>query len=281
MIIDSHQHFWNYEPTKHAWIDEDMKVIRQDFLPEMLKKEFDKHDIDGCVAIQTDQTEAENMFLLHLAEKNAFIKGIVGWVDFKAVDLQDKLYFYAEQEKIKGFRHIVQGEADPNFLLRKPFLKGLSQLATHNFTYDILVFPHQLGAVLELVQALPHQKFVIDHIAKPYIKDGFFAGWANQIKAIAACKNVWCKMSGMVTEADHTNWEYEDFEPYMAHVLESFGPSRIMYGSDWPVCLVAGQYAEVMEVSQRAYRPVNGISFGIKMQRNFIIYRKNGSKLKG
>jgi len=251
MIIDSHQHFWNYESAKHAWIDEDMKVIRQDFLPEMLKKEFDKYDIDGCIAVQADQTEAENTFLLNLAEKNNFIKGIVGWVDFKAADLRDKLYLYAEQEKIKGFRHIVQGEADPNFLLRKPFLDGIGQLSNHNFTYDILVFPHQLGAVLELIQALPDQKFVIDHIAKPYIKDGFFDGWANQIKAIAACGNAWCKMSGMVTEADHTNWKYEDIEPYMAYVLESFGPSRIMYGSDWPVCLVAGQYNEVIEVAHR------------------------------
>ncbi len=251
MILDSHQHFWNYEPAKHAWIDEDMKVIRKDFLPEMLKKEFDRYDINGCIAVQSDQTGAENIFLLDLAEKNDFIKGIVGWVDFKARDLDEKLYFYAEQQKVKGFRHIVQGEADPNFLLRKPFLDGISQLSKHNFTYDILVFPHQLGAVLEFVRKFPDQKFVIDHIGKPYIKDGFFDGWANQVSAIGACENVWCKMSGMVTEADFNTWSYTDIEPYMAHVLKSFGPSRIMYGSDWPVCLVAGEYGEILDVSQR------------------------------
>jgi len=192
----------------------------------------------------------KNTFLLNLAEKNDFIKGIVGWVDFKAVDLQNKLYFYAAQEKIKGFRHIVQGEADPNFLLRKPFLDGIGQLSKHDFTYDILVFPHQLGAVLEFVKKFPDQKFVIDHIAKPYIKDGFFDGWTIQITSIGACENVWCKMSGMITEADSKNWEYGNFEPYMAHVLQSFEPARIMYGSDWPVCLVAEEYDEVLDVSQ-------------------------------
>ncbi|HEA31544.1 MAG TPA: amidohydrolase [Leeuwenhoekiella sp.] len=251
MIIDSHQHFWKYHPEKHAWIDDDMKAIRQDYLPEMLKKEYQNHDIQGCVTVQADQTEAENKFLLELALNNDFIKAVVGWVDFKSPNLEEKLYFYAKHEKLKGFRHIVQAEQDLNFLLRKPFLEGIKQLAEHDFTYDILIFPHQLGAVLEFVQALPDQRFVIDHIAKPYIKDGFFAGWANQMKAIGACENVWCKVSGMVNEAGYDTWRYETMEPYIDLVLEAFGPSRLMFGSDWPVCLVAGDYEDILNVAKR------------------------------
>ncbi|WP_031428590.1 amidohydrolase family protein [Flavimarina sp. Hel_I_48] len=251
MILDSHQHFWNYEPVKHAWIDDTMNVIRQDFMPEMLKKEFDEYQIEGCIAVQADQNEAENEFLLNLAENNDFIKGIVGWVDLQSDSLEERLKYYDSQKKIKGFRHIVQAEKDPDFLLRKPFLAGISQLSNYNFTYDILVFPHQLGAVLEFVKKFPKQKFVIDHLAKPYIKDGFIEGWANQIKAIGACENVWCKLSGMITEADYKKWTYKDLDPYMNIVLEAFGPERILYGSDWPVCLVAGQYGEVLEVAKR------------------------------
>lgn len=251
MILDSHQHFWNYEPKKQAWINEDMHAIRKDFLPEMLQKEYTEHGIAGCIAVQADQTEDENNFLIGLAEKNDFIRAIVGWVDFKANDLDEKLYFYGENKIVKGFRHIVQGESDPNFLLRKPFLDGIGRLSKHGFTYDILVFPHQLGAVLEFVRKFPDQKFVLDHIGKPYIKDGFIDGWANQIKALGACENVWCKVSGIITEADYKTWKYKDLEPYLNHILNSFTPARVMFGSDWPVCLVAGSYGKVLEVMQQ------------------------------
>jgi len=248
MVIDSHQHFWNYEPVKHDWIDDDMSVIRRDFLPSDLKKEYDNYGIDGCVAVQADQTLAETDFLLQLSNENDFIKGIVGWVDLRSETIKTDLEKYSIHKKIKGFRHVVQGEPDHNFLLRSNFLRGISTLKYFDFTYDILVFPHQLGAVLEFVKRFPNQKFVIDHIAKPYIKDGFFNGWATLMKNIATYQNVECKISGMITEADYKSWTPAQIEPYMDVVLNAFGSSRIMYGSDWPVCLVAGNYKQVKDL---------------------------------
>ena len=252
MVIDTHQHFWIYDQTRHAWIDDDMKRIRKNFIPEDLKPVLDKNKIDGCIAVQADQTEAENEFLLGLTEKNDFIKGIIGWVDFRSEEIEQKLGYYSEMEIMKGFRHIVQGEPDHNFLLRPDFLNGISKLEKYGFVYEILVFPHQLGAVLEFVKRFPNQKFVIDHLAKPYIKDGFSEGWKVMMKEIAKCKNVYCKVSGMITEADYRNWNYEHLKPYIEVVLEYFGPERLMFGSDWPVCLVAGEYEQVREIAEKA-----------------------------
>ncbi len=249
MIIDTHQHFWEYEPEKHAWLDDDMKRIRRDFLPEDLAPVFDKNGIDGCIAVQADQTEAENQFLLNLSEKNDFIKGIIGWVDFKNENITERLQYYSEIQKIKGFRHIVQGEPDHNFILGEKFVNGISALKNYDFVYEILVFPHQLGAVLEFVKKFPNQKFIIDHIAKPYIKDSFFEGWAVLMKEIAKCENVYCKISGMVTEADYKNWNYGQLQPYMDWVFEHFGAKRLMFGSDWPVCLVAAEYEQVRNIA--------------------------------
>ena len=248
MVIDSHQHFWIYETEKHAWIDDEMKVIRKNFLPEDLKIVYKENNIDGCVAVQADQTLAETDFLLDLAKKNDFIKGIVGWVDLRADNIEEVLKQYSAFPKLKGFRHVVQGEADHNFMLRPDFLNGITALEKHNFTYDILIFPHQLGAALELVRRFPNQKFVIDHIAKPYIKYGFYDGWTSLMKAISEYPNVYCKLSGMTTEADYNNWTSEQIEPYMQLVLEAFGANRILFGSDWPVCLVAGNYTKTKEL---------------------------------
>lgn len=248
MTIDSHQHFWIYEAEKHAWIDDTMKVIRQNFLPEDLKLVYQNNGIDGCVAIQADQTLTETDFLLDLAEKNDFIKGVVGWVDFRASNIDEVLNQYSKFPKLKGFRHVIQGEADHNFMLRPDFLNGIAALEKYNFTYDILVFPHQLGATLELARRFPAQKFIIDHIAKPYIKDRFYDGWATLMKAISEYQNVYCKLSGMTTEADYNNWTPGQIEPYMQLVLEAFGANRILFGSDWPVCLVAGNYTKTKEL---------------------------------
>lgn len=248
MVVDSHQHFWIYEAEKHAWIDDDMKVIRKNFLPENLKIVYQENNIDGCVAVQADQTLAETDFLLDLAEKNDFIKGIVGWIDLRAANIDEVLNQYSAFPKLKGFRHVVQGEADHNFMLRPDFLNGIAALEKYNFTYDILIFPHQLGAALELIRHFPNQKFVIDHIAKPYIKDGFYDGWTSLMKAISEYPNVYCKLSGMTTEADYNNWTPEQIEPYMQLVLEAFGANRILFGSDWPVCLVAGNYTKTKKL---------------------------------
>ena len=248
MIIDAHQHFWHYEPVKHAWIDDTMVVIRKDFLPSDLQKVYAENNIDGCVAVQADQTLEETNFLLWLSGKHKFIKGVVGWVDLRDDKINEVLEEYGQHEKIKGFRHIIQGETDHNFLLRPAFLNGIASLDKFGYTYDILVFPHQLGTVLEFVKSFPNQKFVIDHIAKPYIKDGFFDGWAILMKEIGKHENVYCKLSGMITEADFISWTPEQINPYMEVVLNAFGAERLMFGSDWPVCLVAGSYVEVKQL---------------------------------
>ena len=245
MIIDSHQHFWNYEPEKHSWIDDEMSVIRRDFLSDDLQKVFDENGVDACVAVQADQTTEETDFLISLAENNSFIKGVVGWVDLRSESIEEDLLKYKKYDVIKGFRHVVQEEQDHNFMLRPEFLNGIELLGKYNLCYDILIFPHQLVAALELVNKFPNQKFVIDHIAKPYIKDGFFEGWAVMMREIAKNQKVYCKISGMITEADYKTWTPEQVHPYMKLVLESFGAGRVMYGSDWPVCLVAGNYSIV------------------------------------
>jgi len=248
MTIDSHQHFWQYELEKHSWIDDNMSAIRRDFKPSDLKKVLAENNIDGCVAVQADQTLAETDFLLKLAKENDFIKGVVGWVDLRAENIDAVLEKYHSEKKLKGWRHVVQGEPDPNFLLRPDFLNGIAYLEKYDFTYDILVFPHQLGAVLEFIKRFPHQKFVIDHIAKPYIKDGFYDGWAALMREIGKQENVYCKLSGMITEADYNAWTPEQLHPYMHLVLEAFGSERTMFGSDWPVCLVAGSYKKVKNI---------------------------------
>ncbi len=254
MILDSHQHFWKYKKETHSWINDEMAVIRRDFLPEDLEKVYKENKVDGCIAVQADQTIQENEFLIKLSKENSFIKGIVGWVDFQSNTVVNDLEKYQDFSIIKGFRHIVQAEADPNFILRKNFIHGISNLEQYNYVYDILVLPHQLGAVLEFVKLFPNQKFVIDHIAKPYIKDGFFSGWAVLIAEIAKHENVYCKISGMITEADYNTWTPEQIEPYMQLILKSFGSKRIMYGSDWPVCLVAGGYKTVISLTTNFIR---------------------------
>ena len=245
MIIDSHQHFWNYEPEKHLWIDDEMSVIRRDFLSDDLQKVFAENGVDACVAVQADQTSEETDFLISIAENNNFIKGVVGWVNLRSESIEEDLLKYKKYDVVKGFRHVVQGEQDHNFMLRPEFLRGIELLGKYDLCYDILIFPHQLGAALELVKKFPNQKFVIDHIAKPYIKDGFFEGWAVMMREIAKHQNVYCKISGMITEAGYKTWTTEQVHPYMKLVLESFGAGRVMYGSDWPVCLVAGNYSMV------------------------------------
>ena len=250
--IDAHQHFWLYHPVKDAWITDDMAVIQRNFMPEDLKPILDINDVSGCVAVQADQSEAETLFLLELAAKYPFIMGVVGWMDLQADDLSERLEYFREFDKLKGFRHIVQSEEDPRFLLRPAFLKGVETLGKYGYTYDILVKPHQLDATLEFVRHFPDQAFVIDHLAKPYIKSGEHLPWATQMEAIAQHKNVCCKLSGMVTEADLNDWESADFNYYIQHILEVFGVDRVMFGSDWPVCLLATDYGNVVELLSHA-----------------------------
>ncbi len=246
--IDSHQHFWKYDPVRDSWITEDMGVIRKDFFPEDLEPILKDNGIDGCVVVQSDQSEKENYFQISNADKHDFIKGIVGWINLSASNIEERLEYFSQFKKLKGYRHVLQGEPQRDFMLRPDFLNGISLLNKYNFTYDILVFPDQLKFVKQFVAKFPEHRFVIDHIAKPYIKDSILNGWQDDMNAIAEHKNVFCKISGMVTEAKWDNWLKTDFDPYMDVVVNAFGTDRVMFGSDWPVCLVAAKYNEVLDI---------------------------------
>ena len=251
MIIDAHQHFWKYDAHRHSWINEEMAILKKDYLPVDLAAVYAKNGVEGSIAVQADQSEEETNFLLQLAADNDWIKGVVGWVDLRSPNLEERLNHYAKFEKLKGFRHVIQDEPDVNFILGKDFQKGLAMLGKYHFSYDILVFPTQLSATLQTVQTFPLQPFVMDHIAKPYIKTGKIELWENYMRAIGEHKNVYCKVSGMVTEADLQGWQYQDFVPYLDVVFEAFGTDRIMYGSDYPVCLLGGSYKNVKEILQQ------------------------------
>jgi L-fuconolactonase len=249
--IDAHQHFWIFDPVRDSWINDEMAVIQRDFLPGDLHPVLKANGVDGCIAVQADQSETENDFLLSLAKGNDFIEGIVGWVDLRADNIDDRLEYYSQFEKIKGFRHVLQGEQNRALMLKPEFKRGISKLKEYSFTYDILIFPDQLQYVSEFVEAFADQKFVIDHLAKPNIKDQKIDDWAKAIRTVAKHDNLWCKVSGMVTEADWKNWKAEDFFPYLDVILEAFGTKRVMFGSDWPVCQVAANYAEMKGIVEQ------------------------------
>jgi L-fuconolactonase len=246
--IDAHQHFWQFDPVRDSWINGEMAAIQKDFLPVELQPILQQNNMDGCVVVQSDQSEKENEFQLNNAAGFDFIKGIVGWVDLQANAVEERLAYYYSFKKMKGFRHILQGEADRALMLKPAFMNGISKLQKFGFTYDILIFPDQLKYAAELVSAFPDQKFVIDHIAKPNIKEHITGNWKKDIQALGGLKNGYCKISGMVTEADWKNWKKEDFTPYMDTVVDAFGTNRIMFGSDWPVCLVAATYDRMLDI---------------------------------
>jgi L-fuconolactonase len=253
MRIDSHQHFWKYHPLKDAWITNDMRVIQHDFLPADLWPLLQQNNVDGCVAVQADQSEEETDFLLQLAGENDWIKGVVGWVNLSATNLEERLQHFSHFEKLKGFRHIVQAEPANDFLLSADFCKGIAQLSKYNFTYDILVFPRQLKYVPAFVATFPQQAFVIDHLAKPDFKKADFEEWEKAMKAVAAYPNVYCKVSGMVTETNWNTWTIEDFSYCLDVVTEAFGTGRLLFGSDWPVCLLAASYQETCNIAHRYF----------------------------
>jgi L-fuconolactonase len=248
MIIDTHQHFWKYSPQKHQWINGEMSALKKDFLPEDLQKIYKEHGIKGCVAVQAEQSEEETGFLLQLADRYKFIRGVVGWVDLKSENLGTRLDYYKNFDKLKGFRHIVQDEPDPDFLLDQAFQRGLGQLEKNGFTYDLLIYPRHMNAAIHSVRNFPNLRFVIDHIAKPDIRNSKINDWARSMETIAHEKNVYCKMSGMVTEASWRGWKQSDFVPYLDVVFQTFGADRVMFGSDWPVCLLAGGFQDVLDI---------------------------------
>ena len=253
MRIDAHQHFWKFDAVRDNWITDEMAVIKKDFLPTDFEPVLQQHGFDGSVVVQSDQSEKENEFQLKNAADNDSIKGVVGWVDLQSPGVEERLANYSSFKKMKGFRHVLQGETDRALMLRPAFMNGISKLGKFDFTYDILIFVDQLKYIPEFVRSFPNQKFVIDHIAKPGIKnkrinERITIEWEKGIFEVASYENVYCKISGMVTEADWMNWTKADFTPYLDVVVEAFGIQRIMYGSDWPVCLVAASYGEVVNI---------------------------------
>lgn len=248
MMIDAHHHLWKYNPEEYGWMDASMSLLKRDYLPEDLEKEMLAAGVDATVVVQARQNLDETRWLLELADRYAFIKGVVAWFDLRSPYLQQQLRDFVAHPKLVGARHVIHDEPDDDFMLRSDFKTGLVYLGAHGLTYDLLLFPRHIGRAIKLVNSFPRLRFVLDHLGKPMIKSGVLEPWKEEITQLAQYPNVWCKLSGMVTEADRENWTYGDLLPYMETVLEAFGPDRIMVGSDWPVCRLAGEYARVMQI---------------------------------
>jgi L-fuconolactonase len=246
--LDAHQHFWRYDSAQYGWIDDSMAALRRDFLPADLQPELERAGIDACIAVQARQSLDETRWLLELADATPFIAGVVGWVDLQADDVREQLRAFAPSTKLVGVRHVVQAEADDRFLLRPAFCRGISMLEDVELAYDILIYPRHLAVAAEFVSRFTRQRFVVDHMAKPDIRHGEIEAWGRGIRALAEFPHVFCKVSGLITEADWAGWTEQDLRPYLDVVFDAFGPGRLMAGSDWPVCTVAGDYQRTMAV---------------------------------
>ena len=268
MRIDSHQHFWNYNPVEYGWINDDLSKIKRDFTPADLFEELHNNGFDGSIAVQARQSLEETEWLLQLADEHEFIFGVVGWVDLQSDDLEKQLERFIDNRKFVGVRHVVQDEPDDQFVLGEDFLDGISLLNKFSLTYDILVFERQLPASIKMVEKFPEQKFVLDHIAKPRIKEKIVDDWKEQIEIMSQYPNVLCKLSGMLTEADWVSWKMDDFKLYLDVVFEAFGTERLMFGSDWPVCRLAGNYGDTV-------RLVESYISGFSKQEKEAIMGKN------
>jgi len=248
MRIDAHQHFWHYNPDEHVWMTAGMESLKRDFLPDDLAPLLKQTGLQQTIAVQARQNLQETEWLLQLADQNPFIAGVVGWVDLRSTQIKSQLEKYSPHPKLVGVRHVVHDEPDDRFMLQPEFLHGLSLLADFNLVYDLLLFPRHLPVAVEVVQRFPNQCFVLDHIAKPLIRDRRLEPWAADLHSLGRLSNVSCKISGMVTEAAWNGWQAADFRPYLDVVLESFGEDRLMFGSDWPVCTLSADYAEVAAI---------------------------------
>lgn len=251
MNIDAHQHFWRYDPAQYEWIDDSMSVLRRDFLPPESQREMASAGFDACVAVQARQTLDETRWLLSLAEAYPSIVGVVGWVDLQADDASAQLAEFADHPKLVGIRHIVQSEPDDRFLLRPAFCRGIALLEDLDLAYDILIYSRHLPAAVEFASRFPRPRLVLDHAAKPEIaahRPGNIVQWARDLRRLAGHANVFCKLSGLVTEADWGRWTKADIAPYLDVVFDCFGAGRLMIGSDWPVCTLAAGYGRTMDV---------------------------------
>jgi L-fuconolactonase len=248
--IDAHQHFWKYSASEYGWIDDQMSIIRRDFLPSDLEKEIRNASVDGVISVQARQTLEETLWLLSMAAQNDFIKGVVGWAPLTEPSIRDELDLLRRNPRLRGIRHVVQDEPD-GYLLRKDFNAGLSVLQEMGLAYDLLIREHQLPEAVRFVDQHPHQVFVLDHMAKPRVKENQLDPWRQRISELARRENVYCKVSGLVTEADFKAWTEAQLQPYLETVLEAFGPTRLIFGTDWPVCLVACPYGRWSDVVSR------------------------------
>jgi L-fuconolactonase len=248
--IDAHHHLWRYSAEEYGWLDESMSELRRDFLPKDLMREIAAAGIDGTVAVQARQTMEETRWLLQQAEECDAIRGVVGWAPIAGEDFPEVMEEFEDRPKLKGLRHVIQGERDENYILREDFNSGIRAMLGSGLVYDILIYERQLPQTIEFVDEHPEQVFVLDHIAKPMIAAGVMEPWTQRMREIGQRENVWCKVSGMVTEADWSKWNAETLRPYLDVVVEAFGVGSLMAGSDWPVCLVASEYGRWFEVLQ-------------------------------
>jgi L-fuconolactonase len=247
MRIDSHQHFWNYDSERFEWITADMAQLRRSFLPEDLYPILQASQIDGCIAVQAEEQVRETEFLLELSEDHPWILGVVGWAELAQDNLDEVLDQWSSCSKLLGFREILQSK-EPEYLLRKEFVRGVQKLGSRGYTYDILTYPRQLPNALSLVDKCPNQRFVVDHLSKPDIKTGDWKAWKKSLQPFGERELVYAKVSGLITVADWNKWSNHELYPYLEIALEIFGPKRLLFGSDWPVCLLAGEYGQVLEV---------------------------------
>lgn len=278
MKLDSHQHFWHFNTRDYGWMGNNMSNIKRNFLPAELAHTLQSEGFDGSIAVQARQSLAETNWLLDLANENPIIKGVVGWVDLQSENAQHEIETFAAHPKAVGVRHVLHDEVDDDFMLRPAFVGGVKLLEQYNLAYDILIFAKHLPNTLKFVEQFSeNQIFVVDHIAKPSIKAQLLEPWTENMRLLAKHSNVYCKVSGMVTEADWENWQYEDFVPYLDVVFEAFGSDRILIGSDWPVCLVAGSYHEIMNIVKKYIQ-----KFDIETQNKVLgLNAMKAYKLKG
>ncbi len=267
-MIDAHQHFWNYNEERHTWITPEMTVLRSDYYPNYSEPLFRDQGFTGCVAVQADSSEEETLFLLALAEQNEFIQGVVGWVDLQSTNIEDRLGYFSQFEAIKGFRHIVQGEKDLNFLSRKEFIRGVKTLGSFDLGYDLLIYPHQIKSAITFCKTCDDQKIVLDHLAKAPLKSGNIQEWKKEIRPFARLSHVSAKISGIVTEAENQNWTQDQVNELVEVALEVFGPKRLMIGSDYPVVLLNSSLERWVHTFKEALK-------GVSANERDLIYRKN------
>lgn len=256
-IVDAHHHFWHYRAEEYPWISDAMASLRRNFLPADLEREFAAGGVSGAVTVQARQSLVETEWLLSLAEAHPFLQGVVGWVPLTDANAEGHLQRFAAHPKFKGVRHLLQDEPDGRYLLRADFLAGIALLHRHKLVYDILVFERHLPQTIEFVDRFQDQIFVLDHIAKPRIREGFLSPWRENIRELSRRPNVYCKLSGMATEADLQNWTSDSLRPYFNVVLEAFTPSRLMFGSDWPVLLAVCDYGRWLETVKAWIAPLS------------------------